>query len=114
MTMRNLLSIRALLAMLLLGASLSAFAARNLPPDVKSGQFQGYNFVQAQIDDAVYRVAPGIRVFNIHNHIVFLQTVPRNTRVFYQIDARGDLIQMWIAGPDDAPKAQASEFSINQ
>lgn len=114
MLTRNLFSVRGLIAALLFGLSATAFAARNLPPDVKSGQYQGYNFVQAQIDDAVYRVAPGIRVFNVYNHIVFLQTVPRNTRVFYQIDQRGDLIQMWIAGPDEASKAQASEFSINQ
>lgn len=108
--MKKMLAARSLFAALLLGFSVNALAARNLPPDVKSGQFQGYNFVEAKIDAALYRVAPGIRVFNGQDLIVFMQTVPRDTRVFYQLDQRGDLIQMWIARPDEAPKSQASEF----
>lgn len=109
--MKKTFPARSLVTALMFGLSLHAMAARNLPPDVKNGQFQGYNFVQAKIDDALYRVAPGVRVFNVHNHIVFMQTVPRETRVFYQLDQRGDLIQMWVAGPDETPKSQASEFS---
>lgn len=109
--MKKTFAARSLVTALMFGLSLHAMAARNLPPDVKNGQFQGYNFVQAKIDDALYRVAPGVRVFNVHNHIVFMQTVPRETRVFYQLDQRGDLIQMWVAGPDETPKSQASEFS---
>lgn len=82
-----------------------AQAARNLPPDVKSGQFKSFNYVEAQIDDAVYRAAPGLRVFDTYNRIVFAQTVPVDTRVLYQLDIRGDLIQMWVALPDEMPKA---------
>lgn len=104
---RRLLTI-AMTALLCLSATVHA--ARNLPPDVKSGQFKAFNYVQAQIDDQVYRAAPGLRVFDTHNRIVFAQTVPADTTVLYQLDIRGDLIQMWVALPDEMPKTGMGEY----
>lgn len=106
MTRRLLLC--ALTALLSLAAA--AHAARNLPPDVKSGQFKAFNFVQAQIDGQVYRAAPGLRVFDTYNRIVFAQTVAAETHVLYQLDIRGDLIQMWVALPDEMPKTGLGEY----
>lgn len=94
----------------LLSIASAAHAARNFPPDVKSGQFKAFNYVQAQIDDQVYRAAPGLRVFDTHNRIVFAQTVPADTAVLYQLDIRGDLIQMWVALPDEMPKTGMGEY----
>lgn len=94
----------------LLCFSAIAHAARNLPPDVKSGQFKAFNYVQAQIDDKVYRAAPGLRVFDSYNRIVFAHTVPADTAVLYQLDIRGDLIQMWVALPDEMPKTGMGEY----
>lgn len=95
--------------LLVFGFAINAHAARTFPPDVKSGQFKGYNYIQAQIDDAAYRTAPGLRVFDQFNRIVFAQTLPADTRVFYQLDSRGELIQMWVATSDELPKTQTGE-----
>lgn len=105
--MRRLLTIALTLALCLATA---VNAARNLPPDVKSGQYKAFNYAQAQIDDTVYRVAPGLRVYDTYNRIVFAQTVPADTRVLYQLDTRGDLIQMWVALPDEMPKTGEGDY----
>ena len=81
--------------------TLQAQAGRLLPIDAKAGELKSHQYPQVVIDDKVYHVAPGARVFDEANRIIQSGNWPQNAKVFYRTDPSGDLIQMWLATPED-------------
>lgn len=79
-----------------------AHAGRMLPSDVRRGHLQGANYPMVQIDAEVYRFAPGVQVRNQANMLIFPHALNRQGQVFYQLDARGEVVKIWMMTPEEA------------
>jgi hypothetical protein len=79
----------------------AAHAGRILPPDARIGQINGNVYPEVEIDGAVYRFAPGIRVYDTYNRIIMPTQMPQSGKVYYQLDPGGLLLKMWLPTPDE-------------
>lgn len=90
-----------LLVLLLLIAVVPAMAARLLPPNAKRGELTGVQYPSVSIDDKIYRLAPGARLFSVNNQMILPNLLPQAGTVFYQLDAYGNLSQLWLASDQE-------------
>ncbi|MDD5240311.1 MAG: hypothetical protein PHG47_01170 [Sulfuricella sp.] len=81
--------------------TLAAHASRILPQNAKVGQIGGNAYPEVKIDGEVYRLAPGVRIYDTYNRIIMPTQMPQSGKVYYQLDPGGLLIQMWLPTPDE-------------
>ena len=72
--------------------------ARNFPPASKRGDLVVASTVEAKVDSDVYRLAPGLRIFNQQNQLVFAHSViGQKLDVRYLIEPSTGMLQTaWI------------------
>jgi len=94
--------LKKLFCVALLSFTISAHAGRILPQNVQVGQINGHNYPEVKIGGEIYRLAPGVRIYDTFNRIIVPTQLPQNAKVFYQLDPGGFLIQMWLPTPEEA------------
>jgi hypothetical protein len=82
------------------------FAGRLLPQDAQKGELRGHSYPQVQIDGQVYRMAPGVRLYDTSNRTILPAQLPQQSNVYYRLDRNGDLTQLWLATPEEQGQAQ--------
>ncbi|MBS1154349.1 MAG: hypothetical protein H6R07_273 [Proteobacteria bacterium] len=70
--------------------------ARIFPPDIRFGTVNDVAPNQVKIAQKTFRTAPGLRVFNQSNALIFVRHLPSGTQVGYQLDPKGELFQVWM------------------
>lgn len=106
MTMRKIF-----LAFLLAVLSLPV-SARIFPASVRFGEVKSVEPNQVKIADTVFRTAPGLRVFNQNNALIFVRHLPVDTLVGYQVDGRGELFQVWMLTEQESSARGLEKRSI--
>lgn len=86
---------RKFLFSLLILLALPAYA-RIFPPDIQFGTVKSVAPNEVKIAKKTFRTAPGLRVFTQDNALIFVRNLPTDTQVGYQLDARGELFQIWM------------------
>jgi hypothetical protein len=84
------------LAVLILALSLPAYGYRVLPKDAKAGKVKAYNPPLLKIDTTQYRLAPGVRIYDQNNRLIFPYSIPVDAAVYFRLDMRGELAQIWL------------------
>lgn len=97
-----------LIALLLLSWLIPAMAGRMLPPNAKRGELTGAQYPMVSIDDTVYRLSPGARIFSATNQMILPNLLPQSGAVFYQLDAYGNLTQLWLATDQEKPRGEVT------
>ncbi len=87
--------------------------ARLFPPNAKYGEVSAVSQAQIAIGNQTLRPAPGLRVFNKDNMIVFLRQLPVGALVGYQLDSRGELFQIWILSQEEATQKKLTTSTIS-
>ena len=93
--------LKKLFCVALLSFTINAHAGRILPQNVQVGQIRGHVYPEVDIGGKVYRLAPGVRIYDTFNRIIIPTTLPQSGKVLYQLDSSGALIQMWLPTPDE-------------
>ena len=85
--------------------------ARQFPPGAKLAEMVGQNqpFPLLELDDKVYRLAPGSRIIDEHNRVIVHSSLPKQAHVLYVLDANGDVSRVVILRPDELKEAQQRE-----
>jgi hypothetical protein len=109
MTMQRFL-FALLVSMLALVCATQACAGRNFPEQAKRGDMTAYEYPAMKIDDNIYRLAPGSRIFNHQNRIIMpaslqVQTAP----VMYMLDMSGALSRVWLLTGEEAARLPVSK-----
>ena len=81
--------------------ALAANAGRVLPQNLKVGQINGHSYPEVKIGGETYRLAPGARIYDTFNRMIFPTQLPQSAKVFYQLDLSGLLIQLWLPTPEE-------------
>lgn len=81
--------------------ALAADAGRLLPQNVQVGQINGHTYPEVKIGGEIYRLAPGVRIYDTFNRTIVPTQLPQSAKVFYKLDSSGMLIQMWLPTPDE-------------
>lgn len=79
----------------------NAQAGRMLPQNAQVGQLNGVAYPQVRIGSQVFRLAPGVRIYDAFNRIIIPTSLPASGKVYYQVDSSGMLIQMWLPTPEE-------------
>ena len=107
MTMKNFLF--ALLSLVLALTCLTARAERNFPEQARRGDMKAFEYpamkIGDKIDDKIFYLSPGSRIFNRQNLIIMpaylqMQTAP----IMYTLDTRGDLASVWLLSDEEAAR----------
>ena len=102
----------AVLALVLaFAASAHAQLQRPFPPGAKLAEMVGQKqpFPLLELDDKVYRLAPGGRIIDEHNRIILHSYLPGQAHVLYTLDANGEVSRVFILRPDELKEAQQRE-----
>ena len=99
-----------LASMLTLVCATQAGAERVFPEKAKRGDMKAYEYPSMKIDDNIYRLSPGSRIFNQQNLIIMpaslqVQTAP----VMYMLDMSGDLSRVWLLTGEEAARLPVSK-----
>jgi hypothetical protein len=86
---------------LLLGLASGLAQARPFPETAESGTLKGYDLPMVKIGRETLRLAPGARIFNETNMIVFATALPESAKVLYQSDITGMLLNLWLLSDDE-------------
>ncbi|MPM32517.1 hypothetical protein SDC9_79080 [bioreactor metagenome] len=80
--------------------------ARNFPPSSQRGELRVTSTVQGSVDGKEYRLAPGLRIFNQQNQLVFAHAViGKDLDVRYLIEpSTGMLLTAWILTTTEVAK----------
>lgn len=81
--------------------SLGAHAGRFLPPGAHVGEIQGHNYPDVTIDGEIYRMGPGVRIYDTSNRTVLYPSLPQNAKVYYLLDPSGFVLKIWLPTPDE-------------
>lgn len=73
-----------------------------LPSAAQYGELKAAEFPYIKIGDSVMRLAPGVRIFDAQSRIVFYTALPAEAKVFYRLDPMGQVINLWLATPEEA------------
>jgi hypothetical protein len=73
-----------------------------LPPNAMPGDLRGSEYPYVKIVDKVLKLAPGARIFDTSNRIILGGSLPQQAKIFYQLDLQGEVINLWLATPDEA------------
>ena len=79
-------------------------AGRILPPAAQMGALKAADYPYVKIGDNVLRLAPGARIFNAENRTILPNLLPAEAAVFYQLDLYGQVINLWLATPEEAAR----------
>ena len=92
-------------------ASAHAQLPRQFPPGAKLAEMVGQKqpFPLLELDDKVYRLAPGGRVIDENNRVILHSYLPKQANVLYVLDANGDVSRAYILRPDELKEAQQRE-----
>lgn len=83
----------------------SAYAqGRTIPEQAKGGEVGRVQDMTVSIDGVELRLAPGVRVRDESNRIVFPAALPAGAQVKYLLDHQGMVRQVWILTPEEAKK----------
>ena len=90
-------------SLLIMLCATQACAGRDFPQQAKRGDMQQYRYPLMKIDDRVYRLAAGSKLYNEQNLIIMpaslsVQTAP----VMYLLDISGDLSRIWLLTREEA------------
>ena len=88
--------------LLCLFAVAAAHAGRVLPSGAQPGELNAVEFPYVKIGDSVLKLAPGVRIFDVQNRIIFYTMLPAEAKVFYQLDQMGLVLNLWLATPEEA------------
>ncbi len=79
---------------------------RNFPPSSQRGELRVASQVEGAVDGKTYRLAPGLRIFNQQNQLVFAHAVAgQKLDVRYLIEPRtGMLLTAWILTDNELAK----------
>lgn len=90
-----------------------AAGQRTFPATAKVGALKVLTHNQAELDGRPVRLAPGLRIFNERNALVFAHTLqPRAYVVRYVIEAStGMLLTAWLLTPAEAEQARRDNAS---
>ena len=80
----------------------TAHAGRILPATAQPGDLKGIDFPYVKIGDNTLKLAPGLRIFDVQNRMVFYTMLPAEAKVFYQLDLMGQVLNLWLATPEEA------------
>lgn len=80
----------------------TAHAGRVLPSGIQPGELKVTEYPYVKIGDNILRLAPGIRIFDVQNRIIFYSMLPAEAKVFYRLDPMGQVINLWLATPEEA------------
>ncbi len=80
---------------------MAAHAGRVLPQNAQIGPLNGFSYPDVQIGGKIFRLAPGVRIYDTFNRIVIPTSLPASGNVFYQLDPGGMLIRMWLPTPEE-------------
>ncbi|MDR3411642.1 MAG: hypothetical protein P4L87_11990 [Formivibrio sp.] len=75
--------------------------ARIFPPNILFGKVKEVEPNQVKITETTFRTAPGLRVLNQNNALIFVRNLSIGTQVGYQLDPRGELFQIWMLTPQE-------------
>ena len=79
-------------------------AGRFLPPAAKLGELKAADYPYVKIGDDVLKLAPGARIFNTENRTILPNLLPPAATVFYQLDLYGQVLNLWLATPEEAAR----------
>ena len=82
--------------------ALAAHAGRFLPQNAQVGQINGHHYPEVKIGGEIYRLVPGVRIYDTFNRIIVPTQLPQSAKVFYQLAPGGLVIQMWLPTPEEA------------
>jgi hypothetical protein len=89
--------------LLLLGcAGLAQAQLRTIPPDAQRGVIRHVQEMIVEIDGTQRRLAPAAQIRDDANRIVMPTAIPPGTRVKYQLDKDGFVLQVWFLTPEEA------------
>jgi hypothetical protein len=80
-------------------------ADRMLPPVAKLGEMKAADYPYVKIGDSVLKFSPGARIFNIENRMILPNLLPAKAAVFFQLDLYGQVINLWLATPEEAARS---------
>ncbi len=75
--------------------------ARPFPEAAVAGTLNGADAASVKIGSQVMRLAPGVRIFNQNNMIVFPASLPDSAKVLYQIDIAGFVLNLWLLSEEE-------------
>ena len=76
--------------------------ARTIPSGTLRGEVRSVSAGEVRIDKKIFRPAASLRVYDQKNMLVFLRQLPEKSQIAYQVDARNELVQIWMLTPDEA------------
>jgi hypothetical protein len=76
-------------------------AERILPDGVRRGTLVSFDARSVEIGRKIYRLAPGVRVYNESNRTIRRSRLPLRAPVAFEVDSRGDITQLWLLTPDE-------------
>jgi len=79
-------------------------AGRILPPAAQLGELKAADYPYVKIGDNVLKLAPGARIFNTENRTILPNLLPTAATVFYQLDLSGQVVNLWLATPEEAAR----------
>ena len=88
---------------LALAASSHAQLQRQLPANGKLGQLIGqqHPFPLVQINNQVLRLAPGGRIYDVHNRTILHGFLPEHAHVLFVQDISGDVALIYLLRPEE-------------
>ncbi len=106
--------------LLALGLSSGAYAqffapdgTRSFPTDVERGEFTVLQGTVVQLGDTREQLAPGARIFNLHNRVQLPVTlVGQKLTVNYRRNATGQIAEVWLLSAQEA--ASKIRYSAHQ
>ena len=96
--------LRVLLAGLCVLSASAHAQVRTIPEQAKAGEVGRVQDMTVSIDGVELRLAPGVRVRDESNRIVFPAALPAGAQVKYLLDHQGMVRQVWILTPEEAAK----------
>ena len=81
---------------------------RQLPADGKLGELVGQQqpFPLLQINNQVVRLAPGGRIYDLHNRTIPHPHLPERATVLFVQDMNGDISRVYILRPEELEQLQ--------
>ena len=77
---------------------------RTIPEQAKGGEVGRVHDMTVSIDGVELRLAPGVRIRDESNRMVFPTALPAGAQVKYLLDHQGMVRQGWILTPEEAAK----------
>ncbi len=90
-----------LFIVLTLALTTPALADRIFPQDAQPGEITGHQYPSVAIDDKVFHMAPGARIFDQSNRTILPLAMPQSGKILYLTDINGHLSRVWLLTPEE-------------